>query len=950
MLELKKLLKRLILTKVFSKKKLENYSQVRKMRKHNIIKQQNPLLKLLTLLIIITAQYSCTDNSEQNATINLSGTWSVQLDPNNVGTQEKWFSKVLSDSINLPGTTDEAGLGEAEKYKDPYNALVRSHYYVGKTWYQRDIELPSDAESKHYTLLLERVHWISEVWVNDDYVGTENSLCTAQEYDLSDYLHPGKNKITVCVNNEYPFSLGSFASSVSEHTQSNWNGIVGRIELQVKDLIYMDDLRVYPSVADNKAKVRVKVFNKTGEKQTGSITLQPSLIGETATIEASKIDFEIDGDSKVLEAIVLMGENVKPWNEFTPTFYEMEADLSTSTFKDNLSVKFGMRELAVKDKNFTINGKKTYIRGNLECCIFPLTGYPSMDVESWEKILNRQKELGMNHVRFHSWCPPKAAFEAADKVGMYLQAEAPRANVSAEKERDEFIKNELLRINRAYGNHPSFMFMTGGNELSQDEEEDPENIAMIELAMKDDNRHLYSVSSGGRGMDHKQSRAKVDQYRVGGSRGFGNPGTEEDKSEYYTKNEWASITHEVGQHASYPSVDEIKKYTGVLKPVNLEAIRDDLKEKGMLAQAKQFTDATTRHAAILYKEEIEVLMRSHYNAGFQLLSLHDYPGQGTAHVGLFDAFWDNKGGITPEEFRKFCGPIVPLLRMPKRTYYANELFTAIAEITNYSLDDITNASAKWNIKTQSGEVVAEGDFKKQNLIQGERTQLGKIEANLSSIKNAEQLTVSVFLENNEVLNDWNIWCYPVKVNTEFPKDILVANTITKRVAKALENGQNVLLLPKEKNIKSFFPGSAKPVFWSPTWWWTRPRGGDTTMSILCNPEHALLKQFPTEYHSNWQWWNLQDNSNSIIIDELPKNFKPLVQVIDNYGRNHRLANVLQAKVGKGKLIVCSIDIENDLTKRPAANQLRNTIIEYMSSDGFNPEQTLQIKDLSILLK
>ncbi len=905
--------------------------------------------RLLILIAIVTAVQSCT-NQDQNKTIDLSGTWSVQLDPKGFGEEQKWFSKKMSDSINLPGTTDEAGMGEPEKYKDPYNALVRPHYYVGKAWYQREIEIPENEAPKNYTLFLERVHWVSEVWVNNDYVGSENSLCTAQEYDLTQYLHPGKNRITICVNNKYPFDLGGFASSVSEHTQSNWNGIVGRIELQVKDAVYMDDLRVYPSVGDGTSKVRVTVFNISGKKQKGSITFSPSSVDGNIKIKEAELNFEIDGDSKVLEAVVAMGDSVKLWNEFTPNFYKMDAALTTSTFKDNASVKFGMRELGVKDKNFTVNGKKTYIRGNLECCIFPLTGYPSMDVESWERILKRQKELGMNHVRFHSWCPPNAAFEAADKVGMYLQAEAPRANVGPHKERDAFIRKELIRINRAYGNHPSFTFMTGGNELGHENEHDVENIGMIKDAIADDDRHLYTVTSGGWGMGHKESNLDVNQYRVGGARGFGSPGTQDDKSGYYEECEWASITHEVGQHTSYPNIYEIEKYKGVLKPVNLEAIRDDLKEKGLLDQAKKFTDATTHHAAILYKEEIEILMRSNYNAGFQLLSLHDYPGQGTAHVGLFDAFWDNKGGITPEDFRKFCGPTTPLLRMPKRTYYNNESFVATAEISNYASDDITDASLKWHIKTKTGSIFAEGSFGTKNLVQGERVQLGKIEADLSTVKEAEQLTVSVFLEGKEILNDWDIWCYPAKVNTNFAEDILVSHTYNRKVETALKKGQKVLLLPKEKNIQVSLSGSAKPAFWSPTWWFTRPRGGNVSMSILCEPEHALFKEFPTEYHSNWQWWNLQNNSNSIILDELSQNFKPLVQVIDNYSRNHRLANVFQAQVGKGKLMVCSIDIETDLTKRPAANQLRNAIIIYMGSDDFNPSQELQLDDLRKVFK
>ncbi|WP_075590827.1 sugar-binding domain-containing protein [Labilibacter marinus] len=912
------------------------------------MKRKN-IVSIFACLSLLLFSSGCT-NTQQNNVLNLAGTWSVQLDPDNKGEKQEWYNTTFKTPMQLPGTTDEAKLGQPEIVKDPYNALVRPHYYVGKAWYQREIEIPQNWEEKNFILLLERCHWITKVWVNNQYVGTQNSLCAAHEYDLSSFLYPGKHTLTICVNNKYPFTLGGFASSVSEHTQSNWNGIVGRIELQVKDKVWMEDLRIYPDVNKKQAKVVVNIKNTSGVSGDAIIDLLVCKKGETAEVASQTINVSLKKGKQIVGALIDMGEDVELWDEFTPTLYNITASLKSNDFIDEYTTNFGMREVGVDNTIFTINGKRTYMRGNLECCIFPLTGYPSMDTKSWVKILRTQKEIGMNHVRFHSWCPPKAAFDAADIVGMYIQAEAPRANVNNEPIRDKFIQNELLLINKAYGNNPSFMFMSGGNELSEDEEEDPVNVHMIATAMKDDNRHLYTTTSGGRGMDHKQSRSNIDQYRVGGARGFYKPGTAGDHREYYTKCPWASLTHEVGQHGVYPNMDEISKYTGVLKPVNLEAIKNDLKAKGMLDLAPAFLDATARHAAIMYKEEIEILMRTEGHAGFQLLSLHDYPGQGTAHVGLFDAFWDNKGGITPEEFRKFNAPTVALLRMPKRTYSNNEPFKASAEILNYGPGKLNQAQPFWKITNETGEVLKNGKFDVKDIPQGERVALGEIEVDLSFVQSASKLSITVGLEGVDCENSWDVWCYTAEKAKVWPSDIVVRRTLDNSVKKALAQGKKVLLLPAEENLKNSLKGNPKSVFWSPTWWFTKPRGGNTTMSVLCNPAHPVFKSFPTEQHSNWQWWSLKKNSNTIVLDTLQTNIEPIIRVIDNYGRNHKLASLLEVKVGKGSLMICSMDIERNLGNRPEAIQMRNSILSYMGSENFAPKQELPLEQLALLFK
>ncbi|MHB9079189.1 MAG: glycoside hydrolase family 2 TIM barrel-domain containing protein [Pirellulaceae bacterium] len=314
-----------------------------------------------------------------------------------------------------------------------------------------------------------------------------------------------------------------------------------------------------------------------------------------------------------------------------------------------------MRELTVSDKQLVLNGDAIFLRGTLECCVFPLTGYPPTDEAAWQRIFAICKAHGLNHMRFHSWCPPEAAFVAADKEGIFIQAEAPRANVDTNPLLDQFIQEESLRMADAYGNHPSFVLMSMGNELSVAEDVLSSLLAILQAH---DSRRLYTASTG---LGPQTSR---DQFRVRHEgRGVGGSGTERDLREQVAQLSVPMISHEIGQWAVYPSLDEIEKYTGWLKPHNFELVRDDLASKHMQDQATAFTMATGRHSALLYKEEIEVLLRTPGLAGFQLLGLHDYPGTGTALVGLRDAFWDSKDAISPAKFRQFCWWLVTAWRV-----------------------------------------------------------------------------------------------------------------------------------------------------------------------------------------------------------------------------------------------------------------------------------------------
>ncbi len=902
-----------------------------------------------------------------NNTVSLDGEWQFKLDPENVGEAGKWFAHELPDKISLPGTTDEGGYGKPEVSTVKYNALVRPHFYVGKAWYQRDIHIPKEWDGKHIALFLERAHWISEVWINEQKVGSEDSLSTPHEYDLTNYLTSGTHRLTIAVNNKYPFSLGAFASSVSEHTQSNWNGLVGRLELQARDAVWIDELRVYPNIKEKQALVRLTLHNTSNESVSGSVALKAVLDRTHSShqtnndtnskhLKTSTVDFNFTGKETTIETIVPMGDDVLLWSEFSPDLYVMHAHLQASTaasnapkpmFADKLSELFGMREVSVEGRQFTLNGEKIYLRGNLESCIFPLTGYPTMNESGWIEIMQTMKDHGLNHVRFHSWTPPEAAFSAASRVGMYLQPEGPRANIdNSMPARDVFIQNELLRINRHYGNHPSFMLMTSGNELTSPE---PINANMVARAKQDDDRHLYSTTSGGHGMKHIQSTAFIDQYKVGSIRGFSAPSTVQDHTPKMSRTELPFLSHEVGQWATYPNISDISKYTGVLKPQNLIDVRKDLTSLGLLDQADDFFRVTAKHAALLYKEEVEVLLRTENHAGFQLLALHDYVGQGTAHVGLLNAFWEPKGGMSAAEFKRFSGPIVPLLRMQKRTYLNSESFIGDVEIHHYGPTDLNKARPIWTISDSNDKVIAKGHLPISNIPRGGRVKIGQINTGLSFVSKPQKLNVSITIEGTKIANDWDIWVYPDVSNTP-SKNVQVFTKYNKGLTDALNKGESVLLIAAEDSLVSSIPAQFKTVFWSPSWWWTKPRGGYVNMSILTDPKHPVFSDFPTEEYTNWQWWDLLEKSNAIVLDDMPVDVQPLVQLVDNFNRNHKLANIIEVKVGKGKLLITTMDLTTDLDNRLAAKQLRKSLERYLVSDEFSPKVALTSAQLGLILK
>lgn len=909
---------------------------------------------LLSICIVLMMFTSCKDTSP---VISLSGEWQFAVDSTDVGIAEKWFERSLSDKIQLPGTTDEAGYGTPNSLlpsvaKPQILHLTRRNSYVGPAWYSREITIPSDWKGKSIELKLERSLWKTKVWIDGNPIpGSCESLISPHRFDLADDLAPGKHRLTIRVDNrkQYDISANDMAHTYTNETQIMWNGIIGEISLTAKEALYIDNLQVYPDVARKQIRIQGKVYNTGNAVQAVlSTSVKNRKSGFVITGMDQKVDFQ--SGENIINQTCLMGDTIEMWNEFNPVLYNLDLNIESGAVKAKKSVQFGMREFNRNQSDLLLNGKKVFLRGTLECCIFPLTGRPPMEPEGWKKVFLTAREWGLNHLRFHSWCPPEAAFQVADSLGFYLQVELPlwSLKVGEDPRTNEFLYAEADRILSEYGNHPSFCFLSLGNELQPDFNFLTQLLKHVKLQ---DPRHLYTTTSFTFERGHGDWPEPDDDFFItqwtkkGWVRG---QGVFDTQSPSFDKDYVASvegmtvplITHEIGQYSVFPNLKEIEKYTGVLDPLNFKGVKQELVKKGLLDKADDYLKASGYLASILYKEEIERAMKTAGCSGFQLLDLHDFPGQGTALVGLLDAFWDSKGVTDAETFRQACAPVTPLARFPKAVYTNDESLTASVEVANFTDRDLTGQSLSWTLKDEAGKEVGKGTITCPKLSVGLNKLPGTITCPLTRPE-ACRLTLSISLDNTSYKNTWSVWVYPAALTPD--KGEIIVTRDRKEAQNALAEGKKVLYQPDYKKVAGL-EGKFVPVFWSPVHF---PKQAGS-MGILCDATHPAFRYFPTGNYTDWQWWSLLKQSKTVVTDRIPS-VTPLVEVVDNFVNNRRLSNLFETKVGSGKLLFCSMDLLSDWKHRPEARQLYFSLLEYMKSDSFNPSGMMEMDVLDRLL-
>ena len=902
--------------------------------------------------------------------LDLKGSWQFALDSGDAGIREKWYLRPFSEKVSLPGTTDENKKGYYNRDSTTMH-LSRVYRYEGPAWYRRKVNIPVSFKDKHIRLLLERTK-STRIWVDGNLIGGSKILQSAQEFDVSKYLTPGEHFITIRVDNSLKLTPYGNVHIYSEDTQTNWNGIIGQMFLEASSKTFISNLQVTPDIQGRKIQVQIELQNAdTAHSFSLNLFLEETLNGKTQPLKSEDYVFT---SGKTLSVTFDLGAGQQLWDEYQQPLYTLRAVASNRWYKDETSVAFGMRKFSTKGTQFTINDRPVFLRGKHDACVFPLTGHPPMDVASWLRVFRIARDYGINHYRFHSWCPPEAAFTAADQVGMFLQVELPFwGGLDADS-----VAHSLLSEGKAmlkqYANHPSFVMLSHGNEIWGGHDRVERNIIALK---KYDSRPLYTMGSnvnigyhplqpssdffvgarvpgnGDSTLAHTRLTHAFADAKQGGLLNAQAPATNIDYAFAVAHMQVPIVSHEIGQYQIYPDYKEISKYKGVLEARNLEVFRERLKMAGMLHQATDFQKASGAWAALCYKAEMEAAMRTQGFGGFQLLDLQDFPGQGTALVGILDAFMDSKNVISRQEWLKSCNDVVLLAEFSKYVWANTERFQAKMELANYSNKKL-NQEFKWQLKSENGTLVQQGIMATGLSQPGSLQPVGAIDVALSSIPTAQKLILELSFVDGSYSNSYPIWVYPADVFELKLGEVQVATKLNDAVLSRLEHGGKVLLMPQTAALKGkSVPGLFPPEFWNWGMFKTISESGKKpvspgTLGLLIDPKHPALRLFPTETHTNWQWYSIIKGSNEVILDQLPKSYKPIVQVIDNLERDHKLGMLFEFKVGAGKLLVCTAQL-NLMMEKPEVKQLFRSLVGYMNSRGFKPDQAISRENLRKLL-
>ncbi len=885
--------------------------------------------------------------------IDLSGKWDIRYTDK---------SGTHNTEISLPGSMLTNGLGNTpdastkwtgslydmsyyyspkfEKYRKAGNIkfpffLTPDKEFVGSADYTRTVKVPSSWKGSDVTLYIERPHIETEVYINGKLAGRDSTLSVPHTFNVTPYLKYGAdNRVNIKIYNGIEnVCVGQDSHSVTDQTQGNWNGMVGRIELISRPKTHISNLQIFPDVKGKAIDVKAKIANP-GKKTTLTLNVD----GQSKTYK----NLNVATDGSVSLRFPISGE-LRLWDEFTPNLYTLEAVMNG----DTLTETFGMRDFRIDERQFYINDRPTWMRGTVENCNFPLTGYPPTDVESWLAIFRKCKEYGLNHMRFHSYCPPEAAFIAADQVGFYLQPEGPSwpnhgVKLGNGMTIDRYLLEETERMVEEYGNHPSFTMLCAGNEPAGNWVEwvgdfvdhwratgDKRRVycgASVGGGWAWDPKSEYHVKGGARGLDwNKRRPASNDDYAPDMEKV-----TQKGRTETLVFDvKEPRLGHETGQWCAFPDLKEMSQYTGPYKARNFEIFKETLEANGMAEQAEKFLDASGKLQTLAYKYDIERNLRTPDYGGFQMLALNDYSGQGTALVGVLNVFFKEKGYCNAEDWTQFCAPVVPLAEFPKFVFTDDETLTVPVQLYNASDKEMVAAPVKFVVKGKNGV---------------ERTMLSThkdfgIAKNLPvdtlriTLKDLEPGKYTFTANVGDAANSWDFWVYDAERDMPDAGDIYITDIFDEKAEDLLKKGGKVLLTAAGKvKYGNDIVQNYLPVFWNTSWFKMRP---PHTTGAVIDTDHPLFKEFETDNWANLNWWELLNRAQVMNLSQFPKEYQPAVQPIDTWHVNRKIGMLVEGKMHNGKLLMTTFDIDN-LKNRPVAREMRRAILSYMNSDDFLP--------------
>lgn len=906
--------------------------------------------------------------------------------------------------------------GEIDKDAPIATRFTRRHTYEGEARISRKITVP-DYGTDRLFVLAERARAL-RLLVDGEAcaVFRQGTLSTPYIFELTGAA-PGEHEFTFLSDNSYtgmPKAAIYYSSAATDETQTNWNGILGECSMYTRPQNFIDSLRVYPRAVkkEEKNKAGGYVLDVCVELAPGAkkVYKDAKIILQSEALAAGELE-----DTQTLTEIISysgeglaeagtdkeenpktmeiwfrdlpLRENVKLWDEDEGNLYEMAVTLDNGMSAEDKGgstaecrTRFGIRSFGDNGSGrLALNGRAIFLRGEANCAEYPETGHPPMTIPEWKEMLLKYRSYGINFVRFHSHCEPEAAFAAADELGMLLQPELSHwdpKDAFGTEESYRYYRAELVDLLKTYANHPSFVMLTLGNELQAQDEGRERMRELVRTAKRMDPTRLYANGSnafyGEEGCDPESDfytsqscKDVVIRGTFSGMRGYLNENYpsadrtyDEAMAEIRKEYQKPVFSFEVGQFEVLPDFEELESFHGISDPVNLKLIKKRVEERGLLPTWEKYVEATGELSRLAYREEIEAAMRTRELSGISLLGLQDFPGQGTALVGMMNSHLEPKpyDFARPERFREFFQECRILVKLPHYTYEAGERLIAEVEAANFGKENIEGVfcwtlagkkSVSENGNCEPAEikskntVIATGEDTEITICRpGSYTEVGSLDIPLDFVEKNTALTLKVRIGDS--ISAYPIWVYR-KTTPVCPENVYETRAFDMKTREILQNGGRVYLSPDAD--KESLPNSIKTQFTTDFWSVGTFADQEGGMGQLIDTEHPIFKEFPTDFHTDWQWW-IMATKRAVI---LPHPMKTIITEMDSYAFLRPMAQMIEFRCLKGKVLLSTMELHKS-QQYPEVRALQASIYTYLSGENFEPAEEITEEELSMLVR
>lgn len=906
--------------------------------------------------------------------------------------------------------------GEIDKDAPIATRFTRRHTYEGEARISSKITVP-DYGTDRLFVLAERARAL-RLLVDGEAcaVFRQGTLSTPYIFELTGAA-PGEHEFTFLSDNSYPGMPKAaicYSSAATDETQTNWNGILGECSMYTRPQNFIDSLRVYPRAVkkEEKNKAGGYVLDVCVELAPGAkkVYKDAKIILQSEALAAGELE-----DTQTLTEIISysgeglaeagtdkeenpktmeiwfrdlpLRENVKLWDEDEGNLYEMAVTLDNGMSAEDKGgstaecrTRFGIRSFGDNGSGrLALNGRAIFLRGEANCAEYPETGHPPMTIPEWKEMLLKYRSYGINFVRFHSHCEPEAAFAAADELGMLLQPELSHwdpKDAFGTEESYRYYRAELVDLLKTYANHPSFVMLTLGNELQAQDEGRERMRELVRTAKRMDPTRLYANGSnafyGEEGCDPESDfytsqscKDVVIRGTFSGMRGYLNENYpsadrtyDEAMAEIRKEYQKPVFSFEVGQFEVLPDFEELESFHGISDPVNLKLIKKRVEERGLLPTWEKYVEATGELSRLAYREEIEAAMRTRELSGISLLGLQDFPGQGTALVGMMNSHLEPKpyDFARPERFREFFQECRILVKLPHYTYEAGERLIAEVEAANFGKENIEGVfcwtlagkkSVSENGNCEPAEikskntVIATGEDTEITICRpGSYTEVGSLDIPLDFVEKNTALTLKVRIGDS--ISAYPIWVYR-KTTPICPENVYETRAFDVKTREILQNGGRVYLSPDAD--KESLPNSIKTQFTTDFWSVGTFADQEGGMGQLIDTEHPIFKEFPTDFHTDWQWW-IMATKRAVI---LPHPMKTIITEMDSYAFLRPMAQMIEFRCLKGKVLLSTMELHKS-QQYPEVRALQASIYTYLSGENFEPAEEITEEELSMLVR